>query len=202
MFCTNCGNTVAEGTSFCAHCGQRVAGSEAAVPPAPVTPPGPVDAAPAPVPAADPRPDQPGFAGYAGFWRRLAAYLLDYVIFVAAVFVLFFFLVLAAMVVTGGKEPDEEALGLVGYLVTIPGFWLYFALSESSSWQATLGKKALGIKVTDENGARISFGRATGRYFGKIVSGLLLAAGFIMIAFTDRKQGLHDMMAGCLVVRR
>jgi uncharacterized RDD family membrane protein YckC len=50
------------------------------------------------------------------------------------------------------------------------------------------------------NGARISFGNATGRYFGKILSGLILYVGYLMVAFTDKKQGLHDMMASTLVV--
>jgi uncharacterized RDD family membrane protein YckC len=61
---------------------------------------------------------------------------------------------------------------------------------------------ALGIKVTDLSGERIGFGKATGRYFGKIISGLILLIGYIMVAFTEKKQGLHDMMAGCLVVSK
>ena len=73
---------------------------------------------------------------------------------------------------------------------------------ESSSKQATLGKLALGIVVTDLNGNRISFGRATGRYFGKIVSGMIFAIGYIMAGITERKQALHDIMASCLVVLR
>lgn len=80
--------------------------------------------------------------------------------------------------------------------------WLYYALMESSSWQGTLGKKALGIVVTDYAGQRLGFGQATGRHFGKIVSSLILGIGFLMVAFTARKQGLHDMIAGTLVVRR
>ncbi len=73
---------------------------------------------------------------------------------------------------------------------------------ESSSKQATLGKMALGIIVTDVNGERIGFGRATGRFFGKIVSGMIFYIGYIMAGFTDRKQALHDMMAGTLVVNK
>ena len=79
--------------------------------------------------------------------------------------------------------------------------WLYFALMESSSKQATLGKMALGIRVTDVNGNRIGFGRATGRHFAKILSGLILGIGFLMAAFTEKKQALHDMIAGTLVVK-
>ena len=79
--------------------------------------------------------------------------------------------------------------------------WLYFALQESSSAQATLGKRAVGIKVTNLEGQRIGFGQATGRFFGKIISGLTLLIGYMMAGFTDRKQALHDIIAGTLVVR-
>jgi uncharacterized RDD family membrane protein YckC len=71
----------------------------------------------------------------------------------------------------------------------------------SSSWQGTVGKRLLRLKVTDEAGNRIGFGRATGRFFAKILSNLLFCIGFIMIAFTDRKRGLHDMIAGTLVMK-
>ena len=80
--------------------------------------------------------------------------------------------------------------------------WLYFAVMESSAKQATLGKMAVGIRVTDLAGNRVSFLRASGRYFGKIISGMILCVGYLMAAFTARKQALHDMMAGCLVVRK
>ena len=80
--------------------------------------------------------------------------------------------------------------------------WLYYALLESSSWQATLGKMALGLQVTDLEGRRIGFGRATGRFFAKIISGIILYIGFIMAGFTEKKQALHDMIAGTLVVKK
>ena len=79
--------------------------------------------------------------------------------------------------------------------------WLYFALLESSPKQATLGKMALGIKVTDLDGNRISFGRATGRFFAKIISGVILMIGYIMAAFTAKKQALHDIIASTLVIK-
>lgn len=79
--------------------------------------------------------------------------------------------------------------------------WLYFALQESSPAQATLGKRALGLKVTNQEGQRIGFGQATGRYFGKILSGMILMIGYMMAGFTERKQALHDILAGTLVVR-
>ncbi|MBK9732740.1 MAG: RDD family protein [Chitinophagaceae bacterium] len=87
-------------------------------------------------------------------------------------------------------------------IISVTISWLYYALMESSQRQATLGKSALGIKVTDLNGNRISFLNATGRYFGKILSGLIFGIGYIMIIFTEKKQGLHDVLAGTLVVRK
>ena len=78
--------------------------------------------------------------------------------------------------------------------------WLYYALMESSSFQATIGKRALGLKVTGMNGEPISFGTASIRYFGKILSHLIFSIGYIMAAFTEKKQALHDMLAGCLVI--
>jgi len=80
--------------------------------------------------------------------------------------------------------------------------WLYFAGSECSSAQATPGKKALGLMVTNLDRERISFGRATARYFSKILSELTLYIGYVMIGFTAKKQGLHDMIAGTLVFKK
>jgi uncharacterized RDD family membrane protein YckC len=88
-------------------------------------------------------------------------------------------------------------------LVAVLGQWLYFAYMESGERQATWGKQVLGVYVTDLAGNRISFGRASGRFFAKIISGLIpLMIGYIMAGFTERKQALHDMIASCLVLRR
>jgi uncharacterized RDD family membrane protein YckC len=80
--------------------------------------------------------------------------------------------------------------------------WLYHAGFECSSFQATPGKMAISVIVTDMEGKRISFGRATGRHFGKIISGLILCIGFMMAGWTQKKQALHDMLADCLVVKK
>jgi uncharacterized RDD family membrane protein YckC len=101
-------------------------------------------------------------------------------------------------VATGG---DREVVPLIAAAPLPLVDWLYFAKLESSARQATIGKRALGIAVTDLAGRRISFGRATGRYFAKFLSSVA-AIGFLMAGFTARKQALHDMIAGCLVVRR
>ena len=80
--------------------------------------------------------------------------------------------------------------------------WLYFASFESSRWQATPGKRALGLFVTDLAGKRVSFARASGRYFGKLLSEFIFFFGFLMAGFTKRKQALHDYLSGCLVLRK
>lgn len=80
-------------------------------------------------------------------------------------------------------------------------WWVYTAGLTSSSFQATLGKKILGLKVVDQNGNRISFGKATGRFLASILSGLILGVGYLMVAFNPKKQGLHDQIAGTLVIK-
>jgi len=129
-------------------------------------------------------PEQPR---YAGFWIRLLAYIIDAVILGAITFPLV--QVLQSM---GIAENSTNVL-------SIAISWMYFAVFESSGWMGSPGKKALGLIVTDEQGMRLSVGRATRRYFAKILSGLLLGIGFFMIAFTDRKQGLHDKIFHTLV---
>jgi uncharacterized RDD family membrane protein YckC len=91
-------------------------------------------------------------------------------------------------------------LGFIGIIIVVS--WLYYALSESSSWQATLGKKMLHLKVTDMTGQPISFGRASGRFFARIVTKLIpLGIGYMLAGFTEKKQAIHDMIASCLVLR-
>ena len=148
---------------------------------------------------------------YAGFWKRFAAMLIDNILLSIVYFLIFTPLLgLVGLGAASQEYESEAAAGLLAalfgtYLVTaivliMLAGWLYFALMESSSRGATLGKLALGIRVTDLNGSRISFGRATGRYFGKIVSGMILHIGFLMAGFTQQKQALHDIIAGCLVI--
>jgi uncharacterized RDD family membrane protein YckC len=144
---------------------------------------------------------------YAGFWFRAAAYFLDTATlgFVLGATVLGPILrnnhvgpsVQDAWKFYTGDSPQATALLLLIQLVS----WLYFAAFESSPWQATPGKKVMGLRVTDLEGRRLSFLRASGRYFGKIVSWLLFGIGFAMAGFTEKKQALHDMLAGCLVLK-
>ncbi len=139
---------------------------------------------------------------YAGFWIRVLAYLIDTLISCAVSIPVG--IILGLIILASGSDPDSTdmlAARLSTNGLSLVAGWLYFSLCESSSWQGTVGKKVLGLRVTDVNGHRIGFGKATGRYFGKILSGLILGVGFIMIAFSEHKQGLHDMLAGTLVVK-
>ena len=133
---------------------------------------------------------------YAGFWLRLVAYLIDAVILSVGGFIIGFMIGLIFYDVV--EFVPDALFNLIGMIVG----WLYYALMESSVLQATLGKMALGLKVTDLKEKQISFGRATGRHFAKYISLATLGIGFIMIGFTKKKQGLHDMIASCLVVRK
>ena len=143
---------------------------------------------------------------YAGFWLRFVAALIDSLVLTAGGMVLGGFLGCLIGGALGAARVDIQTIqavsGVVGYIIGIILNWLYFTLFECSSRQATLGKMALGIIVTDMDGNRISFGRANGRYWGKIISSLTLFIGYIMAGFTEKKQALHDMMAGCLVVKK
>lgn len=139
---------------------------------------------------------------YAGFWIRVLAYIIDSLI----MSVVFCPLGMVIGFAGAAAEVDENSPVWMGAnlfinLVSVLVGWLYFAFMESSSWQATLGKRLLKLKVTDLDGHRIGFGKATGRYFGQILSGMICGIGFIMVAFTEKKQGLHDMLAGTLVVK-
>ena len=207
MFCSSCGAKLAEGSAFCGACGRPVVGYKIG---APVTESPALAGAAAPAGAAA----AGGATGYAGFWLRLVALIIDAIVLGIAgtIITLPFAAALGFRALLMGRGPGfpmrpEDLFALLGtffWIIVIRSAlnWLYYAFFESSAWQATLGKKAVGLYVTDMDGRRIGFGRATGRFFGKIISGLILWIGFIMAGFTEKKQALHDMMAGCLVMRK
>jgi uncharacterized RDD family membrane protein YckC len=194
---------------------QAPAATAPAVPPAPAWPVQPV------------RDETP----YARFGERLIAFLVDAV--VQLVGVLLIALVITIFFVAGvaGKSPAEASAAATGWLAAIGVFvvvlvWLYAAGLEYSAWQATIGKRAAGLVVTDRAGRRIGFGRATARHFAKSAPFLILVAGVLFGTFvivivllalvaiaieavevllalvTSRKQALHDLIAGTQVVRR
>ncbi|NOU16169.1 MAG: RDD family protein [Bacteroidales bacterium] len=153
---------------------------------------------------------------FAGFWWRFLAIIIDGLILGVVKWIIITPILAtlgfgAYKAATSGEMDETAAIGMLGafagamamvWVFTIVAGWLYFSLMESSKFQGTIGKLALGIIVTDMEGNKINFGKATGRYFGKIVSGIILYIGFMMAGFTEKKQGLHDILAGTLVWKK
>lgn len=187
MFCPRCGTKLHGASQYCVACGARL--SDLGVPNE-----GRSEVTQASPPAAATGSHGGSVNLHAGFWRRVAASVVDSMVTFAALF--------GAGLLMGASSSNSDAAAGRFYFLSIVGSWLYSALMESSSWQATLGKMAIGIKVTDLNGDRIGFGRATGRYFAKFLSSLTLLIGFAMAGFTRRRQCLHDKIAGTLVVKK
>lgn len=209
MFCSKCGSAIVADAAFCQACGNPITQGSRAITAAP--PPGfvsPHAGVGAIVYATN--------VVYAGFWLRFVAYLIDRVIlgiFTTAVLVPFFFLLGGAALIDAlirnrgqGVDPGQlSGLIMIAILISVIAAlvqWLYYAYLESGEKQATWGKQVLSLYVTDLQGNRITFGRASGRFFAKFVTGLTMGIGYIMAGFTERKQALHDMIASCLVLRR
>jgi uncharacterized RDD family membrane protein YckC len=199
MFCSKCGSAVAEGAAFCASCGQPVPGAAVA---------GPAPIAAAPAAAATP-------VLYAGFWLRFVAALIDGII-LGIPFGAVFFMLFASALPTLMHQPDPMTVVLTFMprilalgLIYLAGSWLYWALMESSVHQATLGKMALGLYVTDLAGNRAMFGKTSGRFFAgrglsvvPYMGGLYFLISCITAGLSEKKQALHDMIASCLVLRK
>lgn len=203
IFCSKCGAQNSAIAQSCQNCGltlsSSLAPSQAAAPALAYAPAAP------PVAYAPP-------SIYGGFWIRFLAHLVDHIILGVVAAPLFFITVLPSIIriaqqADRDQEPSPEMIitiissVFVYIALAFVGQWLYEALLTSSLWQGTIGKKILRLKVVDEAGNRISFGRATGRFFAKILSSMFMCIGFIMIGFTERKTGLHDMLAGTRVLR-
>lgn len=176
MFCPICGKEQAGDSTHCGNCGANLVQT----------------------PGTEPGSSYTSIIEYAGFWKRLIAFVIDFILL--GILYLLIGIVLASII---GTEDDQYNTFLaIFYTLSFIVFWLYYAIAESSSIQATPGKIVLGIKVTDTEGKRISFLRSTGRNFAKIISWLILLIGYIMVAFTEKKQGLHDIIADTLVVTK
>ena len=139
---------------------------------------------------------------YAGFWRRFAAYLIDSMVIAFALTNFASLLSRQLAVSITNAQTLNTYLAIAISVMSLLLTWAYYSGMESSPLQATIGKLVVGIYVTDLQGQRISFGRATGRWFGKIISGAILLIGYLMAGFTEKKQALHDMMARCLVLMK
>jgi uncharacterized RDD family membrane protein YckC len=190
--------------------------------------PPPVTAPPVPAPVSPPSAysyaatmQPPSHLVFAGFWVRFAAYLIDAVILSVPIGILGV-IVGVVMVAAGAASgfthsmqnfnsdsPANAAFPIAIVLFELvigAGFavlgWLYFALLESGPHQGTYGKQIMNLKVTGMTGERVSIGRASGRFFSKIITGMVpFAMGYIMMVFMDKKQALHDLIASTLVVK-
>jgi len=174
MFCSKCDTENENNAQFCSSCGYQLKESFSVT-------------------------GQPAIIVYAGFWRRFVAHLIDQIILTIGGVIIGGIVGAIIGLVLGAAGTD---LVRIQSVAIVAAYWLYYTLLESSSKQATLGKMAIGIIVTDLNENRISFGKANGRYWGKIVSVIILYIGFFMTGFTQKKQALHDIMAGTLVVKK
>lgn len=212
MFCVKCGTQAAEDARFCRACGAELRvpaqppGAPAAVPIAQ-----PVHAAASLAPTPQPTPAPDSGVRYAGFWRRLWAALLDGVIAWLLWLAFSAAFELAAAGWLGSREFAPDGRELLGALSAISAgrtalgaavFVAYFALAEATPMGATLGKRLLGMRVTRLDGRRVGIVRSLSRNVLKGLSAMLLMGGFAMAGFTKRKQALHDLMTGTLVVRR
>jgi uncharacterized RDD family membrane protein YckC len=142
---------------------------------------------------------------YAGFWLRLAAHLIDYVILAVLGGIVSQLLAFQTPMFHQHHGSPLFTLLFFGWqasTLTLALHWLYYTLMESSRFQATPGKLALGLAVTDTSGNPVSFGRACGRFFAKALSYATLYFGFAMAGWTDRRQALHDLISDCLVIRK
>ncbi len=199
MFCPKCGKETDASGKFCQWCGADI------------------ESAPAKAVIAPEEEAAPEVGVYAGLGRRIIAFIIDIIL------ILIFDLVVAsALGLLRGVQnlyfyayqhapiesltPEGTMAALVSSIVAAYGIlfvvipWVYYAGFESSRSQATPGKVLMHAQVTDLEGNRVSFARATLRFFAKFISLAIIFIGFIMIGLTKKKQGLHDKIAGCLVL--
>ena len=199
MFCPKCGKETDASGKFCQWCGADI------------------ESAPAKAVIAPEDEAAPEVGVYAGLGRRIVAFIIDIIL------ILVFDLVVASTLglLRGVQNlyfyayqhapiesltPEGTRVALVTSIIASYGIlfvvipWLYYAGFESSRSQATPGKVLIHAQVTDLEGSRVSYARATIRFFAKFISLVIFFIGFIMIGFTKKKQGLHDKIAGCLVL--
>ena len=146
---------------------------------------------------------KPQFSAYAGFWQRFVAFIIDLILLYVVQFIILAISGISSSMINPNYFENGVPMSLImtyfALIVINIGYYVYL---ESSERQATFGKQAMGIVVTDMNGNRITLLNAIGRYFSKILSALILMIGYFMQPFTEKKQALHDMIAGTLVYKK
>ncbi|RUT47395.1 RDD family protein [Paenibacillus anaericanus] len=142
---------------------------------------------------------------YAGFWKRFGAYFLDLIIiYLSVVCFISIWAVFELFLNSIGIEQDQKGsiLGTLGVPIYLMIPWVYYAFFESSKMKATIGKQAFKIEVCDLNFHKLSFWRASIRYWSKLLSAIIFLFGFIMAGFTNKKQALHDLISSTLVINK
>lgn len=178
MFCAQCGIQNTDESKFCKSCGAGL------------------------IEPSSPCINLDDKKHYANFWNRLSAFVIDSIIVGIGTIAIAFIIRQIANIIAGDYVsqnglPDP----LVFVELLLPGL-LYNSIMESSSKQATIGKNAAGIWVSDINGNKITFTRALVRNSSKLLSAAIVFFGFFQVAFTQRKQALHDMISDCLVLSK
>jgi uncharacterized RDD family membrane protein YckC len=181
MVCSKCGTQNPDDAKFCIGCGAKFISRSEDI-------------------------SSVSYSEFGGFWERFLAYCIDSAILTLGSVVVGFFgaFIIGFVLALMGMEVEEMENFFVGvyYILAFVLSWLYFTIMESSKLQATLGKKICNLVVTDTSGNRITFLRANGRFWSKFISGAIFCIGYIMAAFTEKHQALHDMVAGTLVVKK
>jgi uncharacterized RDD family membrane protein YckC len=191
MYCARCGTWVPAGEAACGRCGME----QVPQPPAPALAAEPLEGVTAAAVAA------PAIVRYGGFWRRFASATVDGLILFFPDAILRVLAGLPSPLSLRALSEDQTGRSLGISLVMTLVWWWYCSRLESSRWQGTLGQQLLGMRVTDLSGRRISFLRATGRFFAQWLSVLLCGFGYLFNLWTSRRQTLHDLVAGCTLVR-
>lgn len=201
MFCIHCGSNNPDDARHCSRCGRQVSLAQSSAADTSFRAPASNQRF-GEFTTATPQPTQHSAATamrYGGFWVRAGALVIDgFVVNAVTIAVVLPF----AFLVAQDNESWPEIAAVAFYVVNLLVAWLYPALTESSERQATIGKRAVGVVVTDTRGNRISFARATGRTVAKILNVLTLGIGWLIAAFTPQKRALHDYASGTLVVQR
>ncbi|EIC21675.1 RDD family protein [Thiorhodovibrio frisius] len=196
MYCPECGTQLITKRKFCPSCGYPIINID--------TTDGQITACP-PIKSITAKEKlevkkQPKVSGYAQTyltpWKRIGAGIVDIFISLIVGFVLGLVFMLLLVQNSIDQNQLDSQLDGIGILV----WWIYFAALESSSLQATFGKIAFGLKVTDLYGGQIGFWKASARHWGKLISTLTLFVGFLIMFFTKNKQSLHDLISNCLVI--
>ncbi|MET1255232.1 RDD family protein [Aliikangiella maris] len=188
--CPSCGTANQSGAKFCLNCGNTLTNSTQS---------------PYQSPHSQQSPPMISEFLYAGFWKRLLAYIVDAIIIYLVIIGLSIAFGLSNLSNNLMVEQNPASSITNGFIFLVAFYfiwWMYFAVQEGSAAQATLGKRLLGIKVADMQGMPLSFAHAAGRQLAGVVSSITFSIGYLMAAFTGRKQALHDIIASAVVVNR